>query len=91
MASTVSTDSMSMCRCAPSSFARTSSGRIRRAASSRPTSGASGRSSGVSADTFTDRFTRGSGPIESASSTGRSGHDGAAPASVSSASMHRAA
>ena len=46
---------------------------MRRAASSRPTSGASGRSSGVSADTFTDRFTRGSGPIESASSTGRSG------------------
>ena len=89
VASTVSTDSMSMWRWAPSSFARTSSGRIRRAASSRPTSGASGRSSGVSAETFTDRFTRGRRPIESASSTGRSGHDGAAPASVSSASMQR--
>ncbi len=91
MASIVSTDSMSMCRCAPSSFARASSGRMRRAASSRPISGASGRSSGVSADTFTDRFTRGSGPSESASSTGRCGQEGAAPASVSSASRQRAA
>ena len=65
VASSVSTDSMSMCRWAPSSFARSSSGRIRRAASSRPTSGASGRSSGLSADTFTDTFTRGTGPSES--------------------------
>ena len=64
---------------------------MRRAASSRPTSGASGRSSGVSADTFTDRFTRGSRPSESASSTGRSGHDPAAPARVLSASRQRAA
>ena len=46
---------------------------------------------GVSAETLTDRFTRGSSPSESASSTGRSGHDGAARASVSSASMQRAA
>ncbi len=64
---------MSMCRCAPCSRARRSSGRRRAAASSRPRSGASGRSSGVSADTFTDRLTRGSGPSESRSSSGRSG------------------
>ena len=63
-------------RAEPSSLARTSSGRIRRAASSRPTSGASGRSSGLSADTFTDTFTRGTGPSESRSSTGRSASAG---------------
>ena len=62
------------CRCAggrraPSRGA--AAGRMRAAASSRPFSGASGRMSGVSADTFTDRFTRGSGPTESASSDGR--------------------
>ena len=59
---------MSMCRCAPSSFARRSSGRRRSAASRLPRSGASGRSSGVSADTFTDRLARGSTPAPSASS-----------------------
>ena len=64
---------------------------MRAAASSRPFSGASGRISGVSADTFTDRFTRGSGPSESASSAGRAGHFGTAAASVSSASRQRAA
>jgi hypothetical protein len=64
---------------------------MRRAASSRPTSGASGRSSGLSADTFTDTFTRGSGPNESCSSTGRAGQRGVAAASVSSASRQRAA
>ena len=50
-----------------------SSGRSRRAASSRPSSGASGRISGVSADTFTDRFARGSGPTSRARAA-RSGH-----------------
>ena len=64
---------MSMCRWAPSSFARRSSGRRRSAASRLPRSGASGRSSGVSADTFTDRFARGSTPALSRSSCGRSG------------------
>ncbi len=64
---------------------------MRRAASSRPTAGASGRSSGLSADTFTDRFTRGSGPSESASRVGCGGQSGAASASVSSASMQRSA
>ena len=49
---------------------------MRRAASSRPTSGASGRRSGLSAETFTDRFTRASAPWESCSSAGRSGHAG---------------
>ena len=51
-----------MCRCAPSSFAWRSRPRRRSAASRLPRSGASGRSSGVSAETFTDRFVRGSGP-----------------------------
>ena len=64
---------------------------MRRAASSRPTSGASGRSSGLSADTFTDRFTRGTGPWESSSSAGRAGQWGAASARVSRASRQRAA
>ncbi len=64
---------------------------MRRAASSRPTSGASGRNSGLRADTFTDRFTRGSGPSESLSRRGRAGQDGAAAASVSRASMQRSA
>ena len=36
-------------------------------------SGASGRSSGVSADTLTDTFARGSGPLPSCSSIGRAG------------------
>ena len=82
---------MSMCRCAPCSRARRSSGRSRRAASSRPRSGASGRSSGVSADTFTHTFTRGSGPIESASSNGRSGQPRTDSAFVSSACAQRSA
>ena len=64
---------------------------MRRAASSRPTSGASGRSSGLSAETLTDRLTRGSGPSESLSSTGRGGQSGAAAASVSRASRQRSA
>ena len=59
---------MSMCRCAPRSCARRSSGRSRSAASRLPRSGASGRSSGVNAETFTDRFARGSGPALSCSS-----------------------
>ena len=71
---------MSMCRCAPSSFARRSSGRRRSAASRLPRSGASGRSSGVRADTFTDRFARGSGPALSRSSCGRAGQRAAARA-----------
>ena len=53
---------MSMCRWAPSSRARRSSGRRRSAASCSPSDGASGRSSGVSAETFTDTFTRGQRP-----------------------------
>ena len=70
---------MSMCRCAPRSCARRSSGRSRSAASRLPRSGASGRSSGVSAHTFTDRFARGSAPAESRSSCSRAGHDGRRP------------
>ena len=72
-ASRESSDSMSMCRCAPSSRARRSSPRRRSAASRLPRSGASGRSSGVSAETLTERFARGSGPAPSRSSAGRSG------------------
>ena len=53
---------MSMCRCASRSRARRSSPRSRSAASRLPRSGASGRSSGVSAETLTDRFARGSAP-----------------------------
>ncbi len=64
---------MSMCRCAPSSRARRSSPRMRSAASRLPRSGASGRSSGVSAETLTERLARGSAPAPSASSAGRSG------------------
>ena len=56
---------MSTCRCAPSSRASRISARSRPAASRLPTSGASGRSSGVSADTFTLRLTRGIAPTES--------------------------
>ena len=67
---------MSMCRCAPRSFARRSSGRSRSAASRLPRSGASGRSSGVSALTLTDRFARGSTPAESRSSCSRAGQLG---------------
>ena len=89
--SSESTDSMSTCRCAPRSRARRSSGRIRAAASSRPTSGACGRISGVRAVTLTERLTRGTGPEESRSSHSRAGHRGAASASVSSASSQRAA
>ena len=63
---------MSMCRCAPSSWAWRSSARSRGAASRWPRSGASGRSSGVSAETFTERFARGSGPTASCSSSGSS-------------------
>ena len=73
IASRESSDSMSMCRCASSWCARRSSIRRRSAASRLPFSGASGRSSGVSADTFTERFARASGPIVSRSSCGRSG------------------
>ena len=80
--SSESTDSMSTCRCAPRSRARRSSGRIRSAASSRPSSGACGRISGVSAVTLTERLTRGTGPAESRSSHGRSGHLAAAAARV---------
>ena len=53
------------CRCGCARRARAAwrnSGRSRAAASSRPRSGASGRSSGVSAETLTDTFARGSGP-----------------------------
>ena len=64
---------------------------MRAAASSRPTSGASGRRWGVSAETFTDRFARGSGPSESDSSVGRSGQSGVASARVRRASLQRAA
>ena len=63
---------------APSSRAARSSGRNRPAASSRPRSGASGRSSGVSAETLTDTLARGSGPRPSRSSTGRAGQPVAA-------------
>ena len=62
-----------MCRCAPSSRARRSRTRRRTAASRLPSSGASARSSGVSAETLTDRFARGMRPALSASSAGRSG------------------
>ena len=72
-ASRESSDSMSMCRCAPRSRARRSRPRRRSAASRLPRSGASGRSSGVSAETLTDRFARGSGPAPSRSSCGRRG------------------
>ena len=48
--------------------ARRSSARRRPAASRWPRSGASGRSSGVSAETLTERLARGSGPAESRSS-----------------------
>ena len=83
--SSESTDSMSTCRWAPSSRARRSSGRIRSAASSRPSSGACGRISGVSAVTLTDRFTRGTGPAESRSSHSRCGPVGAPPRRASRA------
>ena len=72
---------MSMCTCASSSCAWRSSGRSLAAASSRPRSGASGRNSGVSAETLTDTFARGTGPAESCWSTGRSGQRRAAVAS----------
>ena len=61
------------CRCAGARRARSarrSRPRSRSAASRLPRSGASGRSSGVSAETFTERFARGSGPAESRSSAG---------------------
>ncbi len=74
-ASRESSDSMSMCRCAPRSLARRSSGRRRSAASRWPRSGASGRSSGVSAETLTERFVRGSAPAASCSSWGRAGQE----------------
>ncbi len=89
-ASRESSDSMSMCRCAPSSRARRSRPRSRSAASRLPRSGASGRSSGVSAETLTDRFARGSGPAPSRSSARALGPAAAAAAaSVSSASSQR--
>ena len=90
-ASRESSDSMSMCRCAPRSRAWRRSARNRTAASRLPRSGASGRSSGVSAETFTDRFARGRGPTWSASSAGRGGSFAYAATSVSSASAQRAA
>ena len=80
MVSSELTDSMSTCRCASRSRAVRSSRPRRRAASSRPTAGASGRMCGVNAVTFTDTFTRGIGPIRSLSSTARSGHPAAAAA-----------
>ena len=52
---------------------------------------ASGRRSGVSAETLTDKLARGSGPAASASSAGRSGQRAFAFASSSSASRQRAA
>ena len=64
---------MSMWMWAPSSCARRSSGRRRAAASRRPSSGASGRSSGVNAEIFTDTFVRGMAPTLSRSSTSRAG------------------
>ena len=60
-----------MCRCASSSRARRSRSRRRTAASRLPSSGASARSSGVRAETLTDRFSRGMRPALSASSAGR--------------------
>ncbi len=60
-----------MCRCAPRVAGAAQQVAQPRAASSRPRSGASGRSSGVSAETFTERFTRGVGPAASRSSSGR--------------------
>ena len=50
-----------------------------------------GACSGVSAETFTDRLARGSGPLESRSSSGRSGQPSVGLASTSSASAQRAA
>ena len=67
---------MSMCRCAPPDRAARSRGRRRRAASRWPRSGASGRSSGVSAEIFTHTLARGSGPTPSASSVSRAGQPG---------------
>ena len=55
-----------------------------------PSSGASGRSSGVSAETLTETLARGSGPMLSRSSIGRAGQRAAAGASCSSASAQRA-
>ena len=72
-ASRVSKDSMSTCRCAPVSRATRSRRRSRACAPAMPRSGALERSSGVSAETFTDRLTRGSGPAPSCSSSGRCG------------------
>ena len=40
-----------------------------------PIAGASGRRSGVRAETLTDTFVRGNPPLESLSSTGRAAHD----------------
>ena len=79
-ASRESSDSMSMCRWAPRSRARRRRPRRRSAASRLPRSGASGRSSGVSAETLTDRFARGSGPAPSRSSCGRAGQSRVAAA-----------
>ena len=67
------------CRCGRGRRARgpaRSSGRRRRPASSRPSDGASGRSSGVSAETLTETFARASGPVQSRSSIGRAGQRG---------------
>ena len=51
-----------MWRCAPVSRATASRRRSRACAPAMPRSGALERSSGVSAETFTERLTRGSGP-----------------------------
>ena len=84
--SSVSSDSMSTCRWAPSSRARRSSGRIRSRGVVAPDArGASARISGVSAVTLTERFTRGSGPAESAFEPRALGPAGAPPPRASRA------
>ena len=73
IASRVSRDSISTCRCAPSRRARRKRRPRRSIASAIPRSGDCGRRRGVSAEIFTERFTRGSVPIESFSSAGLGG------------------
>ncbi len=83
---------MSMWMWAPWPRASRSSGRSRPAASRRPSSGASGRSSGVSAETLTERFARGSVPLRVALERADAlGQRAVAGASSRSASTHRPA